>query len=259
MTKKIFAISTLLLVLIVAFAFIYNFVFKKPSASQSDSSSTPKTTLADEGKVATQNQNSGFGTAEGTTPSEQSNANATDTDNSSVSASSITSVSDEPVFGATLSADGKFLYYFLAGNGQLNQVSFDGKLGKVLSTERYENIKKITWTKQKNRAIIKTALPAGKIKFLTYDLATKKVSVLKENTDSVTWSNMGAKIIYKYYNPKTKKRTISISDPDGKNWKDIADFDFRSAEIAPVPNSSDISFWPTAAAFLPTVVGVAPF
>lgn len=256
MTKKIFAISTLLLALIVAFAFIYNFIFKKPSSGQNSSKATAsKSTPAEEGKVADTNQQKDSAK----TSTSGASGTVANKDTSQQENSAITAVSDEPVYGATLSSDGKFIYYLLAGNGQLNQVGLDGKLDKVLSTERYESIRKVLWNKQKNKIVIKTKLSSGKTKFLIYDLAVKKVLVLKENTDSVAWSNIGDKIIYKYYNPKTKKRTLSVADPDGKNWKDLAEFNFQNVEIAAVPNSSEISFWPTPDAFLPTTVGLVSF
>ncbi len=250
MTKKIFAISTLLLVFVVAFVFVYNFIFKKPSASQSSTNKTAasKSTSASEGKVT---NNSGTNADNPAKPAANS---ATPPENSPIVA-----VSDEPVFGAALSADGQFLYWFLAGNSQLNQAGLDGKLDKVLSTEKYANINKVVWNKQRNRTIIKTAPVPGKTRYLVYDLLTKKVSVLKENMDSVAWSNLGDKIIYKYYNPKTKKRTVSISDPDGKNWKDLAEFDYRYAEVAAVPNSAQIAFWPSPDANLSTSVNTVPF
>lgn len=251
MTKKIFAISTLLLVLVVAFVFIYNFIFKKPASTSSTRNNSPTASSpSGEGKVAEKNTSANPpATANG-----KNNPPASDTDNSS-----ITAVSSEPVFGAALSPDGNFIYYFLAANGQLNQVSFEGKLEKVLSTEKYEGLKKIVWNKQRDKAILKTKPVSGKTRYFVYNLAAKKVSVLKENTDSVAWSNMGDKIIYKYFNPKTKKRTISVSDPDGKNWKDLAEFNFLNVDISAIPGSSDISFWPEADANLATTVGLTSF
>lgn len=255
MTKKVFAISTLLLALVVAFAFIYNFVFKKPAAkTPSEKPAASKNAPAEEGKIADPNANQGQANMPAAKTNEAPASDSAESQNSPISA-----VSDEPVFGATLSPDGKFLFYFLAGNGQLNQVSLEGKLDKVLSTEKYSALKKITWNKQKDKAVVKTKTSSGKIKYLTYILATKKISVLKENTDSVAWSNLGDKIIYKYFDPKTKKRIVSISDPDGKNWKDLAEFDFQNVDLAPIPNSSEISFWPSPNAFLATVVGKTSF
>lgn len=242
MTKKIFAISTLLLVLLVGAIFVYNFAFKKPASPQ-------KTTASDSSQAQANNEGKNAS-------SDAKNSQSSKTD----SGASIVAVSDEPVFGATLSSDGKFIYYLLAGNGQLNQVGLDGKLDKVISTEKFENIKKIIWNKSKNRVIIEAKDGSGKFsEFFYYDLANKSVTTLKKNIDSVAWSNLGDKIIYKYYDPKTKKRTLSIADPDGKNWRDLASFDYYGVEISPVPGSSDVSFWPSPNAFAPTSVNLILF
>ena len=250
MTKKLFAISTLLLVLVIGAIFVYNFVFKKPSAPSSASPTAQKAT-SDEGKVAAQSSATTAGTsqtaASAEVASQQANANP------------FTAISDEPVFGAVLSPDGSSIYYFSGANGQLNQIDLSGKLTKVLSTEQFVNIKKIIWNKPEDKAIIKTEPAPGSAKFLLFDIAAKKVTALKDNIDSISWSDQGDKIIYKYYDPKTKKRTISISDPDGSNWHDLADFNYQDVSIAPVPDSSQIAFWPTANAFTPTSLNTISF
>lgn len=242
MSKKIFAISTLLLVLVVGAIFVYNFAFKKPAVSTNSVKDNTSAKTAEEGVTPAQT------TAK------------TDTEKSTpANTSSISAVSDETVFGATLSADGNSLYSFLKSNGQLNQTDLNGKLEKVLSTEQFSNLKKVIWNKPKNKVIVKTEPTSGKSKFLYFDITGKKVSVLKENLDSVAWSNLGDKIIYKYYDPKTKKRTVSTADPDGKNWSDLTEFNYQGVEISSVPGSSDISFWPSPNAFTSTSVNLIAF
>jgi len=228
MTKKIFAISTLALILLVGAIFVYNFAFKKPATQ----TATPKAT--DEGKTAS--------TAPSTSvPSNQSTAKQT--------SGAIASVSDGSVFGATLAPDGSTIYYFTSDNGQLNQITPDGKLEKVISTEEFQNIQQVIWNKPKNKAIVKRADGANKSKFLLLDLSQKTVTPVKDGVDSITWSGLGDKIVYKYFDPKTKKRTLEVSDPDGKNWRKITDINFVGLSISPVPGSSDISFWPSPDAF----------
>jgi hypothetical protein len=238
MTKKIFAISTLLLVLVIGALFVYNFIFKKPTASEKSTATIKKT--ADEGKAVQA-------------------TDTTATSSSSKENSPITAILSEPVFGATLSPDGNSLYYFAAENGQLNQADLSGKLIKVLSTEQFPNIKKIIWNKPKNKAIIKTEPATGNIKYLLLDLTQKKVVPLKDNVDSVAWSNEGDKIIYKYYIPKTKQRLVSISDPDGSNWRDIANFDYQNVSIDPIPNTSLVAFWPSPNAYTSTSLNTIGF
>ncbi|MFA6284982.1 MAG: hypothetical protein WC643_00410 [Parcubacteria group bacterium] len=233
MNKKIFAISTLLLVLLIGAIFVYNFAFKKSTPQ----TSTPKT--IDEGKtgdIPTETQD----------PAKQTN-------------NAITAISDGSVFGAILAPDTNFIYYFAGENGQLNQVNLDGKLEKVVSTEEFQNIERIIWNKSGNRAIVKRENGLGKSKFLLLDLMQKTVTPLKDNIDSVAWSGLGDKIIYKYFDSKTRKRDINVSDPNGSNWRKIADIDYFSVEISPIPGSSDISFWPAPDAFVSSSVNLINF
>jgi len=236
MHKKIFAISTVLLVVVVAAIFVYNFAFKKPTTQNNEEEKTSQ-----EGKLANQD--------------DQTENPETDLEKSST----ITPVSNEAVFGATLSTDGNYLYYFLKSNGQLNQVGLSGKLEKVLSTESFFSMRKVVWNKSKNKAIIKTEPTPGISKYLYFDISGEKVSTLKENLDSVAWYGAEDKIIYKYYDPKSKKRAISVADPDGKNWRDIANFDYQGVEISSFPGSSAISFWPSPSAYLQTAVNTISF
>jgi hypothetical protein len=233
MTKKIFAISTLALVLLVGAIFVYNFAFKKSTPQ----ASVPKTT--DEGKTSD---------VPAKTQSVQEQKN-----------DAITAISDGSVFGAVLAPDTNFIYYFAGENGQLNQVDFDGKLEKVISTEEFQGIQSILWNKLKNRVIVRRENGPGKSKFLLLDLTQKTVAPLKDSIDSVAWSGLGDKIIYKYYDSKTKKRDINVSDPNGSNWHKLADVGYFSAEISPVPGSSDISFWPAPDAFISSSVNLIGF
>jgi len=233
MTKRIFAISTLVLVLLVGAIFVYNFAFKKPTVP----TVAPKAT--DEGKTST-------------TPAKTQDAAAQ-------SSGAIVSVSDGGVFGATLAPDGNSLYVFSGDNGQLNQIDFNGKLEKVVSTEEFQGLQQILWNKPRNKVIVKRADGSNKSRFLLLDLSQKTVTPVKDNVDSITWSGLGDKIIYKYYDPKTKKRTLEVSDPDRKNWRKIADINFVGLSISPVPGSSDISFWPSPDAYTATAASLINF
>lgn len=227
MTKRIFAISTLVLALLVGVIFVYNFAFKKPAAQ----TSTPKT--AEEGKTSAPENNA--------KPDNPATGQSSD--------SPISVISDASVFGAVLAPDGNSIYCLAGSNGQANQVDFDGKLQKVLSTEEFLGIQQAFWNKPKNKVLVRRADGPGKSKFLLLDLSQKTVTPLKAGVDSAAWSGLGDKIIYKYYDPKTKTRTLNVSDPDGKNWRKLTDANYFSLSISPVPGSSDISFWPTPDAY----------
>jgi Tol biopolymer transport system component len=239
MNKRIFAISTLVLVLLIAAIFAYNFAFKKTPEQ-----SVPAKTV-EEGKMT-----------DSSTPDA---ANQTKTSSPQSNGSSIVPVSENQVFGATLSFDENSLYVFAGDNGQLNQIDFTGKLDKVISTEEFKNIKKIFWNKQKTLAIVKRSGDQSKSKFLVLDIAQKKVTPLKDSVDTVAWSSLGDKIIYKYYDSGSKKRSLNVSDPNGSNWKKLTDIDFVGAEIIPVPASSNVSLWPSPDAFVATSINLIGF
>ncbi|MFA5871796.1 MAG: hypothetical protein WC858_03645 [Parcubacteria group bacterium] len=235
MTKKIFIISSILLLLVIGAIFVYQFAFKKPSVTNET-----KNLAVDEGKTANtadNNQNASTGS----------------------SSASIGPVSDESVFGATLSSDGKYIYYLLGSSGQINQVDFSGKLDRVISTVAFSGIRQVLWNKPKNKLLVRTSTSSGNAKFYSHNASDKSSTPLKDNLDSAAWSNLGDKIIYKYFDPKSRKRTISVSDPDGKNWRDLANFDYVGVEISAVPTSSLVSFWPSANAFTSTSVNTIQF
>jgi len=235
MTKRIFAISTLVLVLLVGAIFAYNFAFKKPTDQ------TPAAKTAEEGKTSV---------AANKNPADQS---AGQSDNR------IVAISDTSVFGAILAPDGNSIYCLAGSNGQADQIDFDGKLQKVLSTEEFLNIQQAVWNKPGNKVLVKRADGPEKSKLLLLDLSQKTVIPLKDNIDSAVWSGLGDKIIYKFFDPKSKARTLNVSDPDGKNWRKLADVNYFGLSISPVPSSSDVSFWPSPDAYSPTSVNLVGF
>jgi len=237
MIKKIFAISTLVFVLLTGVIFVYNYAFKKSDPKIE----TPK--IADEGKLE----------------SSLSNTTKTKGDGKPETNSLITAISDESVFGAVLAPDGKTIYCFAEENGQLNQIDFAGKLEKVISTEEIRNIQKAFWNKPRNKVAVRQSGDSGSSKFISLNLSQKTAVPLKEGVDSVSWSGLGDRMIYKYFDPDTRKRTLNIANPDGSDWKKIIDIDFFGVSISPVPGSSDVSFWPFPEAFTASSVNIVSY
>jgi hypothetical protein len=57
------------------------------------------------------------------------------------------------------------------------------------------------------------------------------------------WDNFGERTFYQYTDPATKVRSLNVSDPDGKNWKRLADLGTNDFFLSAVPESSLVSFW----------------
>src|SRR6185369_12833809 len=75
------------------------------------------------------------------------------------------------------------------------------------------------------------------------DIAKKTIAPLKPEISRLSWDNLGEKIYYQYTDPATGMRTLNISNPDGSDWKKLADLGNKEVFIASVPESSMISFW----------------
>lgn len=220
LNKKIFFISLSLFCVTLLFFGIYNLVFKK----------TIEVPLAEEKKAV----------EKPTTPAVPK-----------TSTEPIVAISQEAVLSPILSADNKAIKYYAKNSGQVYQIDFNGINKRTFSDKELIGLDSAIWSPDKNKTITKF-ISAGKTKFYYYDHLELKGTPLKENVDEIVWQNSGNRIFYKYYDEKTSQRTLNISDPDGTNWKKLADVTFRYISIAQVPQSSLVSFWNKPDAFFET-------
>lgn len=157
----------------------------------------------------------------------------------------IQAVSDEKISFPVLSSDGTAIEYYSPDLGKIMQISLEGKSGSNISTKNWPNLSGVFWSPEKTKAILKIPGSNGRSSFSYFDSNENKETKLKDNLDMVVWQNDG-KILYKYFNPTTKERSLNISDPDGNNWKKITDLEFRSVFIAPIPKTGFVTYWNTA-------------
>lgn len=75
------------------------------------------------------------------------------------------------------------------------------------------------------------------------------VSLLKPGIESPTWTSLGDRIVYKYFDAATKKRTLNIANPDGSDWGVVGETPFQFLEMRPVPKSSMVAVWNRGNAF----------
>ncbi len=213
--KKIFFLSVFVFVLSLLFWGIYKLSFKDNSATVADKTSTkPATPVA--------------------------------------AANKIEPVSGEAVIAPTLAADGNSLNYFLEKSGQLLQVDFYGKVQQTLSAKNISNLSDAYWSIDKLKLVIKTKASDNGATFSFLDLASGETKPLKDNLDEVAWQTNANRILYKYYSPETKERTLNVADPDGSNWTKIADLNYKSLSVAQIPKTGLISFWNTGDAYVQT-------
>ncbi len=103
----------------------------------------------------------------------------------------------------------------------------------------------IVWSPTGKRALVKQSAT----QWTLFDRETTTLTMLKTGIESPTWTTLGDKIVYKFYDPDTKKRTLTLANPDGSNWKVIGDARFQFLETATIPRSTSIAFWNRGNAF----------
>ncbi len=119
--------------------------------------------------------------------------------------------------------------------------------------------KDIVWSPDGNRALVKKSDTEWAL-FARPESGNgdPSISMLKLGIESPAWTSLGDRIVYKYFDAKTKKRTINISNPDGSDWKTIGETPFQFLEMAPVPKSSTVALWNRGDAFEKTSLKILP-
>ena len=202
--KKILIIAGVLLTLIGGTLLVYNFFFKNQTATENPetSGSLPQTSNSLATPLPGQTQN-----PTGSTTVNQTNLK-------------IKPISQEKVFGATIGVDGQTVKYYSRFNGQVYQSAFDGSGLKKISATTLNGLIKVLWSPDKEK-IISVFSDNNQTKKYFYDYGSGQNSRLNANVGYVAWSPDSKKIAYQFTSAASEQSNISISDPDGTNWKNI--------------------------------------
>lgn len=224
--KKIFIVSTALLVAALFFLAIYNFSFKK-------------------------NPVAGNGAEEKSDPlfdlSKKKEKNPED--------KKIMAITDEAIISPALKDDGDHILYYAKSNGNVLRVNLEGKEKKIISSDNLSGLVDNLWSPKRDKVI--SQFRQGEYdSFSMYDFNTQKVKNYDPGMDNIVWSNLGDKIIYKYYDGSAKKWTLNVSDPDAGNWKELTGLEYRNMKIAQIPQSTLVSFWNAPNSFEETNLSV---
>jgi hypothetical protein len=229
--KKIFIISTTLLVVAIFFWGIYSFVFKNNSGGIAKEE--VKQEPAKEDPLLKKNKE--------VVPAKEK----------------IYSITEEAVIAPFLRERTGTIGYYSFSDGSASEISLEGENKRFLSSEKLTGLKNVFWSPDGNK-VISQFNNNGLTTFFLYDYQTKSGKQIKDGVDNIVWTNLGDKIIYKYYDAQSKERSLNIADPDGTNWKKMADLDFKNMGIAPIPATSLISFWNFPNAFEATQMKMIP-
>jgi hypothetical protein len=164
----------------------------------------------------------------------------------------IANVINEELLGAVASADG-FLYYYSLDDQALKRSTLEGKSKTILISNLPGTATRVLFTKDQDQALLLLKQPGGGTLWHLANLQTKSLTPLKAEMGRLAWDNLGGKISYQYTDPVTGSRSLNIANPDGSEWKKLADLGVDDSFLASVPQSSLVSFWnrPTASSLAP--------
>jgi len=140
------------------------------------------------------------------------------TDSTSNSLSNqITAISQEPVINPII--NNQKVKYYLSGNGQAYESSFNGSGLTQLSTGTLTNLSGVLWSPNKDKAI-HIFNDQEVIKKYFYDFRTEQSTRLSQNIGYISWAPNEDRIVYQYHG-STGEDSISISNPDGLDWTNV--------------------------------------
>lgn len=168
----------------------------------------------------------------------------------------ISAITNEPVLSFAFS-NGK-IRFFSKASGEAFEVDSSGLEIKNLGAGKNSNLYGAFWSDDGEKAILKTGGEEGAFSHAVYDFTDNSQTPIKKDMENIYWQEGANKIFYKYYDANSKERTLNISDPDGTDWKKLADIPFRYLVIAPVPKSGSVSFWNSGDAWDETIFSSIP-
>lgn len=124
---------------------------------------------------------------------------------------SIKHLVEDNITGARLGSDNQLQFYNEI-DGRFYKVGSDGT-AQQLTNDVFYNVEAVTWSPQKNEAILEYPDGAN----IYYNFQTQKQTTLPRHWEEFSFSNQGDKIVAKSIGISPDNRWIVSTDPDGKN------------------------------------------
>lgn len=227
LSKKIFLTSSIALIIILIFWGIYFLVFREASPEATSSKSISPSS----------NEQSIDPSAKENIPIEQ--------------------FTDEAVLSPTLSADGQSIKYYSKNTGKAYAINILDRSKHALSNKELLGLTTLLWSPDTSKVISGSLMANNRSQLFLYDYIRNSATPLNTAMNNVVWQNNN-KILYKYFDAKTKKGSLNIADPNGLNWQKILDIPEQEIVIAPVPRAGLVSFWNKPDAFTETKMQTVP-
>ena len=143
-----------------------------------------------------------------------------------------------PSLGAVLASNGSDLQYYNQPDGKFYRLTKDGQ-ATLLSDTVFHEVQKITWSPDKNKAILEYPDQAK----IIYDFKTKKQVSLPKHWQDFDFSPTGSKIVFKSLAEDTDNRWLAITNDQGTDTQRIAALGDNEATVYPSwsPNNQTVA------------------
>ncbi|MEK9130401.1 MAG: hypothetical protein AAB526_03350 [Patescibacteria group bacterium] len=121
------------------------------------------------------------------------------------------------VQNVTLNSSDSSLLYYQKNTGEFYKLSPDGKIKTLLTKDVYPDVKKVSWSPRKDKAILE--FPDGSK--IVYNFSQNKQYSLPKNWNDFSFAPQGDSIAFKTTSNNPDKRWLSIANADGTGYKGI--------------------------------------
>ncbi len=147
--------------------------------------------------------------------------------------------------GATLAGSTSQVLYYQ--NQRFLYIDFNGETKNSVGAHPFIDIKSIDWNAKRQKALIK-----DRNRYYIYNLDDNSTKELNENIDVAAWGARGSKIIYKYYNPKTRNRVLGMMDTDKDDSEEVIveDLHYKRIDLITSSKKSKVCLFPLPGAHI---------
>ncbi|MBI4779513.1 hypothetical protein HY797_03635 [Candidatus Falkowbacteria bacterium] len=149
-------------------------------------------------------------------------------------------LSQAPSLAATLSANGDDLQYYNKQDGKFYRLTKDGQ-ASLLSDTVFHEVQKITWSPDKNKAILEYPDQAK----IIYDFKNKEQISLPKHWEDLNFSPDGSKIVLKSLANDQDNRWLAIINSDGTSAQKVAALGDKNETVYPSwsPNNQTVAMY----------------
>jgi Tol biopolymer transport system component len=169
---------------------------------------------------------------------------------------SVEKLTNEKTVSPTYDSKNNAVLYFSPQSREVKKVSADTLSVTTIMPISGEPLQAV-WSSFQTQALVEMRT-AQSTKWYLVDVDKKTETPLKDGIEMPIWTNLSDHIVYKYYDAKTKERSLNIANPDGTDWKKIGESPFKNMSASVGSQGSLLFFWNQSNAFEATSLRSTP-